>query len=402
MVEEAEGHRAEVQRWADRFSGYYLPVVAAVAALTLLLRHDVLASAAVLVVACSCSFALATPVAILASIGASAKRGLLIKGGKYLELLARADVLLIDKTGTLTLGRPRITEVQSLDGQPERDVLALAAAAERDSEHPLAEAIRLEARQRGVAIAAPEAFEALPGVGVRARVGGTVITVGRAETCRSTASIASAVATLEAQGRTLLLVSRDGEPVGLLGATDTVRPEVPAALTAVRELGVAHLEMLTGDNDRAAAALADSLGVEYRANLLPEEKIAIVKAYQARGRTVVMVGDGVNDAPVLAQADVGIAMGEAGTDIAIEAAHIALMRDDWRLVPEVMGIARRTMRVVKLNMGFTALYNLVGLTLAALACCHWPWRPRRSRCPTWGSWATRPACCGRSATETGG
>ena len=141
---------------------------------------------------------------------------------------------------------------------------------------------------------------------------------------------------------------------------------MPAALTAVRELGVAHLEMLTGDNDRAAAALADSLGVEYRANLLPEEKIAIVKAYQARGRTVVMVGDGVNDAPALAQADVGIAMGAAGTDIAIEAAHIALMRDDWRLVPEVMGIARRTMRVVKLNMGFTALYNLVGLTLAAL------------------------------------
>ena len=141
---------------------------------------------------------------------------------------------------------------------------------------------------------------------------------------------------------------------------------MPAALTAVRELGVAHLEMLTGDNDRAAAALADSLGVEYRANLLPEEKIAIVKAYQARGRTVVMVGDGVNDAPALAQADVGIAMGAAGTDIAIEAAHIALMRDDWRLVPEVMGIARRTMRVVKLNMGFTALHNLVGLTLAAL------------------------------------
>lgn len=365
MVEEAEGHRADVQRWADKFSGYYLPVVAAVAALTLLLRHDVLASAAVLVVACSCSFALATPVAMLASVGASAKRGLLIKGGKYLELLARADVLLLDKTGTLTFGRPQITEIRSLNGQPERDVLVLAAAAERYSEHPLAEAVRIEARRRGLPIQAPEDFEAIPGLGVRARVNGTVVAVGKAEMGKSTASVASAIADLEAQGRTLLLVSRDGEPVGLLAATDTIRPEVPAALAAAREVGLAHLEMLTGDNDRTAAALAQSLGVAYRANLLPEEKIAIVKEYQAKGRTVVMVGDGVNDAPALAQADVGIAMGAAGTDIAIEAAHIALMRSDWRLVPEVVRIARRTMRVVKLNIAFTALYNLVGLSLAA-------------------------------------
>jgi Cu+-exporting ATPase len=355
-----------VQRWADRFSGYYLPVVLLVAALTLLLRHDVLATAAVLVVACSCSFALATPVAMLASVGASARRGLLIKGGKYLELLARADVLLIDKTGTLTLGRPQITEIHALNGVPARDILALAAAAERYSEHPLAEAVRVAARQHGVPIQDPEEFEAIPGVGVRARVTGVAVAVGKPGVTTSIDSVSTAVAKLEAEGKTLLVVSREGEPVGVLAATDTIRPEVPAALAAVRALGVSHVEMLTGDNQPAAASLAQVLGVRYRANLLPEEKIAIVKEHQAVGRTVVMVGDGVNDAPALAQADVGIAMGAVGTGVAIEAAHIALMRDDWHLVPKALRIARRTMRVVKLNIGFTALYNLVGLGLAAL------------------------------------
>lgn len=206
---------------------------------------------------------------------------------------------------------------------------------------------------------------AIPGVGVRARVGAEVITVGKPATSAGDAFVAGAIASLEAQGRTLLVVSRGVTPVGLLAAADTVRAEVPAALAAARAVGLTHIEVLTGDNERTAAALAQRLGVRYRANLLPEEKIAVVKAYQARGHTVVMVGDGVNDAPALAQADVGIAMGGAGTDVAIEAAHIALMRDDWGLVPEVFRIARRTMLVVKLNIGFTALYNVVGLSLAA-------------------------------------
>ena len=365
MVEEAERHRAEVQRWADRFSGYYLPVVATIAALTLLLRHDVLASAAVLVVACSCSFALATPVAMLASIGASARRGLLIKGGKYLELLASADVLLIDKTGTLTLGRPQITDIRSFNGLPEREILGLAASAERYSEHPLAEAVRVAARQRGVPIQEPEDFEAIPGAGVRARVNGDTVVVGKYDAQLFATAAISAIADLEVQGKTLLVVSRAGESLGVLAATDTIRPEVPAALAALRALGVERMEMLTGDNERTAAALGQALGVPYRANLLPEEKINIVKQHQTAGRIVVMIGDGVNDAPALAQADVGIAIGATGSDVAIEAAHIALMRDDWHLVPEALRIARRTMRVVKLNIGFTALYNLVGLGLAA-------------------------------------
>jgi Cd2+/Zn2+-exporting ATPase/Cu+-exporting ATPase len=365
MVEEAEAHRADVQRIADRFSAYYLPVVGGIAALTLLLRRDPLATAAVLVVACSCSFALATPIAMLASIGAGAKWGLLIKGGKYLETLARADVLLLDKTGTLTLGRPHITDILPADGLSADDLLALAASAERYSEHPLAEAVRAAARGRGLSLAEPEEFEAEAGLGVHARVNGHAVCVG-SRRMMGMMEAAAGFDHLEAQGKTLLFVERDGRPVGALAAADTLRPEVPAALAAVRGLGVRHIELLTGDNERTAAALAGEIRSSYRSNLLPEDKIAVVKEYQARGHTVVMVGDGVNDAPALAQADVGIAMGVAGTDVAVEAAHVALMRDDWILVPEVFRIARRTMQVVKLNIGFTALYNLVGLSLAAL------------------------------------
>lgn len=365
MVEEAEAHRAEVQRVADRFSAWYLPVVSVVAALTFLIRHDPLATAAVLVVACSCSFALATPIAMLASIGAGAKRGLLIKGSRYLESLSRATVLLIDKTGTLTLGRPRITDVIPLSGLPPDEVLSLAASVERYSEHPLAEAVRAAAKERGLSLQEPEMFAAVPGHGVRGILNGTPIAVGNLRMIPGAAAF-SVAGELEAQGKTLLFVAYDGRPIGVLAAEDTLRPEVPAALKAVRALGVQHIELLTGDNERTAAALADRLDVPYRANLLPEDKIAVVRQHQTEGRTVVMVGDGVNDAPALAQADVGIAMGTAGIDVAIEAAHIALMRDDWRLVPEVFSIARRTMRVVKLNIGFTAVYNLAGLSLAAL------------------------------------
>ncbi|MCL5265562.1 MAG: cadmium-translocating P-type ATPase [Chloroflexi bacterium] len=365
MVEEAEAHRADVQRIADRFSAYFLPFVAGIAALTFLIRRDPLAAAAVLVVACSCSLALATPIAMLASVGAGAKRGLLIKGGKYLETLARANVLLIDKTGTLTLGQPQITDVIPLGGQHESEVLSLAASAERYSEHPLAEAVRDAARRRGLPVFEQEQFEAIPGHGVRARIDGSIVAVGNRRLIPQASSL-TIVSELESQGKTLLFVARDGELAGVLAAADTLRPEVPASLAAVRALGVRDIELLTGDNERTAAALAERLGVRYRANLLPEEKIAIVKEYQAKGRTVVMVGDGVNDAPALAQADVGIAMGAAGTDVAIEAAHLALMREDWTLVPEVFRIARRTMRVVKMNIAFTAVYNLVGLSLAAL------------------------------------
>jgi Cd2+/Zn2+-exporting ATPase/Cu+-exporting ATPase len=330
-----------------------------------LVRRDPLAAAAVMVVACSCSFALATPIAMLASIGAAARRGLLIKGGKYLEALARADVLLVDKTGTLTLGQPRLTDVLALDGLTSDEVLRLAASAEKYSEHPLAEAVRAEATARGLALSEPGAFEATPGQGVRAEVDRQPVAVGSHRT-RSADGRVPAAAALEAQGKTVLYVSRGGRLVGVLAAADTGRAEVPAALAEARQLGLKTIELLTGDNERTAAALAASLGIGYRANLLPEDKLRIVRDYQARGHRVVMVGDGINDAPALAQADVGLAMGAAGSPVALQAAHIALMRDDWRLVPEAIRIAQRTMRVVGLNLGFTIVYNLVGLSLAAL------------------------------------
>lgn len=364
LVEEAEARRADVQRIADKFSAYYLPVVLGVAALTFAVRRDPLATAAVMIVACSCSFALATPIAMLASVGAGAKRGLLIKGGKYLESLARADVLLIDKTGTLTLGRPQITDVVPLSGVSETDVLSWAACAERYSEHPLAQAVLTLAEERNAPLNKPEQFEAFPGMGVQALVDGHVIAVGNHRMIPGGASL-TVVKRFEEQGKTMLFVARDGELVGVLAATDAVRTEVPTAIAQVRKLQLKQIELLTGDNERTAAALAGNLGIRYRANLLPEDKIAIVREYQAKGHTVVMVGDGVNDAPALAQADIGIAMGAAGTSVAIEAAHIALMRDDWQLVPEVLQIARRTMRVVNLNIAFTAVFNLAGLSLAA-------------------------------------
>jgi Cd2+/Zn2+-exporting ATPase/Cu+-exporting ATPase len=364
MVEEAEAHRADVQRLADRFSAWYLPVVTAIAALTFLFTRNPLSTAAVLLVACSCSFALATPVAMLASIGASARRGLLIKGGKYLEMLARADVLLVDKTGTLTLGQPQVTDVVSLNGLSRIEVLGLAASAERYSEHPLAEAIRILARDEKILLSEPEKFEAVPGYGVQGIINSQHVRVGNRRMVPSAASLPVA-ADLEAQGKTLLFLECDGQLVGVFAAADTLRSEVPTALAEVRSLGIRHIELLTGDNERTAFALAGKLGVSYRADLLPEDKIDVVREYQAKGHTVVMVGDGVNDAPALAQADVGIAMGAAGADVAIEAAHIALMREDWNLVPELMKIAQRTMRVVKMNLGFTTVYNVVGLSLAA-------------------------------------
>jgi Cu+-exporting ATPase len=365
MVEDAEAEKGRVETFADRFSGWYLPVVGFIALATFLIRGDVLATAAVLVVACSCAFAIATPVAMLATIGAAARRGLLIKGGAYIEALARADVVLLDKTGTSTVGRPSVAEVVALDGASPDEVLRLAAAVERDSEHPLAEAVRKEAARRSLAVPAPRAFEAIEGVGVAAVVEGRRVSVGSDRVVQRP-SPDPGVSRMEAAGMTLAWVAREGVPIGAIGLRDEVRPDVPAALAALRELGLDRIELLTGDHEAAAAPVAAALGVDHRAGLLPEDKIAIVRQYQERGHTVVMIGDGINDAPALAQADVGMAMGAAGTDLALEVAPVALLRDDWSLVPDAFRTARRTMDVVKGNFAFTGVYNLVGLTLAAL------------------------------------
>ncbi|MBL8079376.1 MAG: cadmium-translocating P-type ATPase [Anaerolineales bacterium] len=363
MVEEAELHRANVQQFADKFSAYYLPIVMSIAALTFLFSRNPLATAAVLLVACSCTIALATPIAMLATIGANAKHGVLIKGGKYLETLARADVLLIDKTGTLTLGKPIVTDIISLNGIDEASLLSAAASADCYSEHPLADALRRSAHERGLQLQEATNFESLAGMGVRANVNGATITVGKQSLLKGFAPPTPAQ-TLEAQGKTVLFVSKDGKLAGLIAASDTLRSEVPDALQEAKRLGIKKIELLTGDNEQVASSVGNSLCISFRANLLPEDKIRIVKEYQSQGHIVVMVGDGVNDAPALAQANIGIAM-KTGTDIAVEAAHITLMHEDWMLVPQVIATAQRTMRVVKGNLGFTAAYNIIGLALAA-------------------------------------
>jgi P-type Cu+ transporter len=371
LVEETEAHKAPVQRFADRFTAYYLPAVLLLALATYFLSGSVVNAVAVLVVSCACAIALATPVVVLASVGNAARRGLLIKGGSGLEQLTRVDTVVMDKTGTLTLGTPQVTDVVAFNGLTERHLLRVVSGVESRSEHPLAKAILRAAAERDLVPPEPDAFTPLPGRGLLATLDGQRWAVGNrrllaehgATLERSQETHAQA---LEDEGKTVFFVA-DGQGVsGLVAVGDALRPGVQAALAELRRLGVRRLLLLTGDNERVAAAVAKELSLEARANLLPEDKIATVKALQAEGAVVMMVGDGVNDAPALAQADVGVAMGGAGTDVAIEAADVALMREDWTLVPEAVRIGRRAARTIRQNLSFTALYNVVGIALAAL------------------------------------
>ena len=371
LVEEAEAQKAPVQRFADRFTAYYIPVVVAAAVLTYLLGREPTAAVAVVLVACSCAIAMATPTVVLASVGHAARRGIIVKGGRALEALAKVDTLVMDKTGTVTFGAPRVTEVVPLADRVARDVLVTAASLERYSEHPVAAAILAEAGARGLPVATPEDFDVLPGEGVTGQLAGAAVVCGneRLMTRRGVTVPASArerARALEDLGRTVVYVAENGGLVGLVGVADTLRPEVREALGRLRALGIRRQLLLTGDNARVARALAAELGVDHRAECLPEEKIEAVKRLQAEGAVVAMVGDGINDAPALAQADVGIAMGAAGTDAAIEAADVALMRDDWRAVPEAIGLGRRAFATIRQNLWFTAAYNVAGVLLAAL------------------------------------
>lgn len=363
MVERAEANQGRVQRFADRFSTYYLPIVLAVAILTYLLRRDPLATAAVLVVVCSCAIALATPIAMLASIGSAAKQGLLIKGGRYIERLPEIKVLLIDKTGTLTLGEPTITEVVPLDGLSADELLSTAAAVERYSEHPLAAAVTSAAIARGLQVEESDHFEVIPGRGAQAVVSGSLVRIGNRQFIETGGEDLEEASR---DGHTLLFVEREGRLLGYLKSSDELRKDVPAAIEALRSRGLRRIELITGDREPVARSIAAELGIDYQADLLPEEKLSIVERYQSSGSAVAMIGDGINDAPALARADVGMAMGAAGTDIAIEAAHIAILGDDWSAIPELFEIADHTMGIVRLNLVFTGVYNFAGILLAAL------------------------------------
>lgn len=363
LVEQAQASKAPVQRLADKFSAYFIPVVLVAAGLTWWTTGEVMNAVAVLVVACACAIAIATPMAVAAAIGAGARRGILIKGGAYLEALARVDALLVDKTGTLTFGEPTVTDVIPLNGWEPEAVLRVAGTVERYSEHPLAKAIVASAGD-GDDFPPADEFQVVAGRGVSGTVEGRLVRVGTAEWTAAPGNAEAVAGALQEQGKTAVFVRVDREVVGLVATADRIRPELDEAFRQFRQLGIRRILMVTGDTERVAARLAQSLGIEYVAEALPEDKINLVRKLQREGHRVAMVGDGINDAPALAAANVGIAMGAAGTAAAIEAADIALMTEDWRQVPATIRLARRTFRTIKQNLFVTAAYNAVGIALA--------------------------------------
>ncbi len=376
LVARAQSGKAPIQRLVDRVSGLFVPVVIAIALATLVvwlalgypLAHALPAAVAVLVIACPCALGLATPAALVAGTGAAARAGILIRDITALERAHAVDTVAFDKTGTLTRGAPVLVAIDTLGDAPET-LLALVAAAQQGSEHPLARATLAAASERGLALAPVETFAARPGLGLVARVQGRVIRIGRAELLAEagidTAPLQSRAAQRAAAGCSLAWVAIDGQPAGLLAFADELRPHAQAAVAELKAQGLRTV-MLSGDQREVADRVARRLGIEeVFAPLLPEAKVAKLAELRARGHVVAMVGDGINDAPALAAADVGIAMG-SGTDVAIAASGFTLLRPDPRLVPAALAIARATRRTIRENLLWAFFYNLVGLPLAAL------------------------------------
>ncbi|MDQ7094462.1 cation-translocating P-type ATPase [Desulfosporosinus sp. PR] len=372
VVYEAQENKGSTQRTADQFAKYFTPVILGICALVWLFTQDLLRVMSVLVIACPCALVLATPTAVVASIGNAAKRGALIKGGITLESAGRVTAVCLDKTGTLTSGHPQVIELQTFASYTQEEVLFTAALAEKRSEHPLAEAIMKEAGRKKLSVPEPEEFQAVFGRGVYCQYEGAAIEVGNRrslEQVADTGNKAAAQAFLdrqEEQGRTVLLVLKNGEVVGGIAIADTLREQAPGVVEDVRKSGVERIIMLTGDNEKSAAAISRQAGIsEYQANLLPEEKLEFIRSLQQAGEVVAMVGDGINDAPALTLADVGIAMGAAGADVAIESADMAFMADDLRMLPFTLGLSRRALKIIKQNIWVFAVgVNLVGITLA--------------------------------------
>ena len=351
LVRQAQGSRAPVARLADVVSGYFTMSVLGVTVVTFAAWFFVapfgtamVNAVAVLIIACPCALGLATPVAIMVGTGRGAERGILIKSGEALERAQKIDTVLFDKTGTITMGKPRVVAVRPVDGSSESEVLRLAASAERDSEHPLGQAIVEAARARGIGInGAVTGFTALAGYGVRAQVGGREVTVGRPG----------------------ITVAVDGKVAGSIEIADTIKPEAAAAVGRLRQMGL-EVWMVTGDRQETAAKIAHEAGIEHlRAEVLPDQKVNEIRKLQAAGRKVLMAGDGINDAPALAQADVGLAMG-SGTAVAMEAGDITLMRDDLNGVADAIALSRSTMRIIRENLFWAFAYNALGIPVAAL------------------------------------
>jgi P-type Cu+ transporter len=378
LVRQAQASRAPIQRLADTVSGYFVPAVIGMAIATFAVWFTagpapaftmaLVAAIAVLIIACPCALGLATPLSIQVGTGKGARAGILVRSAEALETAHKLDTVVLDKTGTITAGRPALTGVRTAGRWDEDELVALVAAAESDSEHPLATAIIAGARERGLSIPAASGFGSVTGQGVRATVAGHLVLVGSARLLAAagigTSALDGVVAELSGQGKTPVLAAIDGEPAGVFAVADTVKEDSAAAIAALRRLGV-QVIMLTGDNARTAAAIARQTGVSrVLAEVLPGQKDGEIRRLQAEGRTVGMAGDGINDAPALAAADVGLAIG-TGTDVAIEAAGITLVSGSLAGVVTAISLSRATMRNIRQNLFFALAYNAIGIPVAA-------------------------------------
>ncbi len=378
LVAEAQRSRAPIQRLADVVASYFVPIVVAIAALSFVgwasfgpepaLAHALVAAVSVLIIACPCALGLATPMSIMVGVGRGAQAGILVKNADALERFERVDTLLVDKTGTLTEGKPKLARIVAVAGLPEDELLALAASLERASEHPLAAAIVGAAKERGITLSEVHAFESITGKGIRGQVGGRAVLLGNQALLRDAGIAAEAFAAetdaLRAEGATVMFVAIDGAAAGLIAVADPVKSTTRAAIGALREGGI-RIVMVTGDNRRTAEAIGRRLGIgEIEADILPAGKGEIIRRLKAEGRIVAMAGDGVNDAPALAAADVGIAMG-TGTDVAIESAGLTLVKGDLAGLARARRLSALTMRNIRQNLFFAFAYNVLGVPLAA-------------------------------------
>ena len=373
MVAEAQEQKAPIERILNRYARFYTPCALILGALVWWWSGDILRAITILIVFCPCVMVLATPTALVASIGNAALRGSLVKKGATIEAMAKVTAVAFDKTGTLTFGQPRLTAIQSLGQMSEIELLRLAAIAEKLSEHPLGRAVVQTALAREVAVPDPQEFTVLPGLGVRARIDDGEVVIGRPRLLSEQGipvelEVEARANTLAAVGRTVILVARCGQVVGMLVLEDTLRPEASKVITRLKKLGIRTV-LVTGDNSVTAQRIAGELGIsEVHAEVLPAQKVEIVKQLQAQGFNVAFVGDGVNDGPALATANVGVAMGLGGTDVAIETAEIALLSDDLTKLPHLLSLSRQAMRAIKQNLIFSlgVLAVAVGLAIPGI------------------------------------
>jgi Cu+-exporting ATPase len=378
MVAEAQRSRAPIQRLADLVSAWFVPAVVVVAVVTALawglygpeprLAYALVNAVAVLIIACPCALGLATPMSIMVGTGRGAQAGVLIRNAEALETLEKVDTLVVDKTGTLTEGKPRLVSIVATEGVKEGEVLALAAGLERGSEHPLAAAILAGAAERGVAPSGVTEFRSLTGRGVTGMVAGRKVALGNARLLQdlgiAPGPLAARAETLRADGQTVIFLVMGDAVAGILGVADPIKPTTPEAIRLLQGEGL-RVIMLTGDNRVTAQAVARTLALDdVVAEVLPEQKVEVVRRLQAEGRVVAMAGDGVNDAPALAQAQVGIAMG-SGTDVAMESAGVTLVKGDLRGIVRARRLSRTTMRNIRQNLVWAFIYNVLGVPIAA-------------------------------------